>query len=53
MDMNRYIRRIRALEGPLLPVAERLIKRRWLKSGLAVYRLDKLLFRLGLLGSVR
>jgi hypothetical protein len=43
-----WLVRVRAREGLLLPLADGLFKRRWLRLGVAVMRADRLLFRLGL-----
>lgn len=43
-----WLDRVRRKDGPLLPVADALMRRRWFRAGVLVMRADKLLHRLGL-----
>lgn len=43
-----YVARVRASRGPLLTLAHALCARRWYRPAILLYRLDRLLFRLGL-----
>jgi hypothetical protein len=40
--------RVDRKRGVLLPISDGLIRRRWVRFGVALMRLDHLLFRLGL-----
>lgn len=46
-DFQAYLPRVKAMRGPFLPLAERLVKSRRVRLGVALFRLDQWLFALG------